>query len=99
MNRISPHVRRRIADLGRLSRPLGEAYACELAANAVGLVSKELDKGGNADRILEIYEARIAGEVEKMLASARRTYKGCSSYDRVANALPKFSSADLFDLR
>lgn len=99
MTQIPPGLREKIAALGRMSRPLGDDEARRLASSIVGSVSRELAANGNVERILDLYEVRLSGEIEKAAAARRKAFTAHSPYDQIASVLPKFAAAERFDAR
>ena len=99
MEHIPDHIRRRLSELGKLSRPLGETRASRIASDVIGLVAGQLRLGGRPERILEIYEARISCEIAEQRAASRTSSRLYSSNGRLSDVLPKFSAADIFVLR
>ena len=63
MSQLSAHFRARIAALGELSRPLGEARAANLALQLAADVMAEISRGRNPERALNDWITRIACEV------------------------------------
>lgn len=99
MTHIPTRLREKIAALGRLSRPLGDDEARRFATSIIGSVSRELAANGNIEPILDLYEVRLTGEIEKAAAAKRKSFTAHSPYEHVSRVLPTFAAAERFDAR
>lgn len=94
---VSDRVRKRMAELGRLSRPLDEARAIEWASSLARMLTHELSANGDPDRIMRIYEGRLFSDVERAAVDAQDPDCGRGrGYKPLRDVLDRFSAADLF---
>lgn len=78
---FTAQIRARIAALGELSRPLGEARAEAIAGEVARSLLADMKVGRNPDRALDAWLTRIACEIaanassQRPRSSAKRTLK------------------------
>jgi hypothetical protein len=78
----------RIAALGTLSRPLGEARAAALARAIAGSVIDEVNNGGDPEATLDAWINRIAREIAASEAASTTPRRGIR---KLAELLPEVS--------
>lgn len=88
---IPAHIRLRLNALGRASRPLGEPRARALARELADTLLCQLRSNANAERILDIYEARLAAE----LSGADQAGRPRQRPKALRDVLQKFSATDV----
>src|SRR3989337_2274220 len=66
MSQLSAHFRARIAALGELSRPLGEARAANLARQLAADVMAEISRGRNPDRAAHAHRHGAPGASKRV---------------------------------
>jgi hypothetical protein len=94
-----PHLlRRRIADLGALSRPLNDDRAAELAKDILGQLAQKICNGHPADDMLQICRTRICEAiVQSEIMSPQLTSRSCLLQKTPVCGLQQFQAADRYD--
>lgn len=89
MNRLPDHLLSRIAALGTLSRPLGEARAAAIARAIADTVVTEVKKGADPELLLDVWITRIACEIAAQSAPEKAKPAPRRGVRRLAELLPE----------